>query len=273
VDALNGIDFEWTTGQNSRRQFKVRFTKLDEFKNNHDTISFLCEDKNNFPKLASWTAYVKSTAIKVLMKEATDFEFTILRIKKLTDISLVHLHHYKYEEHADNDEDVNEASDAIWSGVTGIEQHQDKDDDDRDEDQPIDEEQQPVDEDQEPVDEEQSPVDEEQAQGDDEDNDEDTGEDTDDDDRKPSVDEDMDDGDCKPGTLNMEDVFENDFTQSAIAEEPSIILPSLPTMPEASSLAQFVAFDAGNVAQSALKISQLVTFDTGNVAQSASTLA
>jgi hypothetical protein len=110
VTALNGIDFQWTAGQSPGGQFEVRFAKLEEFKKNHGTVSFLGEDKNNFPKLASWTFYAKSMAIKVLNKEAINSVFTLLCIKKLVDISLVPLSHYKYEEHADDDEHANKAS-------------------------------------------------------------------------------------------------------------------------------------------------------------------
>jgi hypothetical protein len=116
VVALNGIDFEWTTGQIPRGQFEVRFAELGEFKNNHGTVYFLGEDKKNFPKLASWTAYVKITAIKVLKKEATNSMFNLLCIKKLVDIGLVPLSYYKYEGHADDGEDAAGADAAIWSG-------------------------------------------------------------------------------------------------------------------------------------------------------------
>jgi hypothetical protein len=68
VAALTGIGCEWTTGQNERRQFDGRFAELEEFKNNQGTISFLGEDRNINLKLATWTGYAKSTAIKVLKK-------------------------------------------------------------------------------------------------------------------------------------------------------------------------------------------------------------
>jgi hypothetical protein len=87
--ALNGIHFEWTPGQSPRGQFDIRFSEVKEFKNNHDTVSFLGEDKNNFPKLATWTAYAKSMAIKVLNKEAANSVFTLIRIKKVIDVGSV----------------------------------------------------------------------------------------------------------------------------------------------------------------------------------------
>jgi hypothetical protein len=93
------------------------------------------------------------------------------------------------------------------------------------------------------------------------------------DDCKPAADKDMGDGDRKPAALNMEDVFENDLTQSDITAEPSIILPSLPPLPVASALAQLDALDTGNVPHPASTLAQSVTLDTGNVAQSASTHA
>jgi hypothetical protein len=68
VAALTGIGFEWTTCQNERGQFNVRFAELEEFKNNHGTVSFLGEDKKNNLKLATWTGCAKSTTIKVLKK-------------------------------------------------------------------------------------------------------------------------------------------------------------------------------------------------------------
>jgi hypothetical protein len=72
VAASTGIGFEWTTGQHERGQFDLRFAELEEFKNNHGTVYFIGEDKKNNLKLATWTGYVKSTAIKMLKKEATN---------------------------------------------------------------------------------------------------------------------------------------------------------------------------------------------------------
>jgi hypothetical protein len=82
VVALTGIGFEWTTGQSPRGQFNIRIAELEEFKNTHGTTSFLGEDKMNFPKLATWTAYAKSIAIKVLNKEAMNSVFTVLHRQK-----------------------------------------------------------------------------------------------------------------------------------------------------------------------------------------------
>jgi hypothetical protein len=86
----------------------------------------------------------------------------------------------------------------------------------------------------------------------------------------------MTNDDRKPPALNMEDVFDNDqyddehenVAQSTIAEEPSIILPSLPPLP--TSLTQSTSA-AGNVAHSTSALTQLVTLVAGNVAQSTST--
>jgi hypothetical protein len=121
------------TGQSPIWQFEVGFAKLEEFMNNHDAVSFLDENKKIFSKLASWTAYVKSTSIEVLMKETTSSMFTLIRIKTLIDICLVTLSHYRYEEHADDDENADEADATVCSGVTGIEQHKGDDNDDMDE--------------------------------------------------------------------------------------------------------------------------------------------
>jgi hypothetical protein len=208
VTALNGIDVQWKAGQSPRVQFEVSFAELEEFKKARGTTYFFGKEKKKFPKLASWTFYSKSTAIKVLNKEATNFVFTLLRIKKLVDICCVPLYHYKYEDHADDDEDADDDEEAdeadadIWSGGTGKEQQQGNDCDDYDD---YDEEQ-PVDEDQE------EPVDEEQAPGDDEENDDDMDT-TDDNYRKPAAADDVDDDDRKPAA-NMEGVFDNDLTQS-----------------------------------------------------------
>jgi hypothetical protein len=67
VTALNGINFQWTAGQSLRGKFEIRFAKLEESKKTHGTVSFLGEDKKNFPKLASLIFYAKSTSIKVIM--------------------------------------------------------------------------------------------------------------------------------------------------------------------------------------------------------------
>jgi hypothetical protein len=77
------------------------------------------------------------------------------------------------------------------------------------------------------------------------------------------MDDDEDDDDLKPASLNMDDIFDNDqdddeqenVDQSTIAEEPSVMLPSLPPLPAAltqsiSALAQSVSLAADNVAQS-----------------------
>jgi hypothetical protein len=149
VTALNGIDFQWTAGQSPIGHFEVRFAELEKFKKTHSTISFIGEDKKKPPKLTSWTFYAKRRAIKVLNKEATNSVFTLLGIKKLVDIGHVPLSHYKYEEHADDDEDADDAAVDIYSGGTGIEQQKGGDGYDNDEEQPVDEEQE------EPVDKEQ----------------------------------------------------------------------------------------------------------------------
>jgi hypothetical protein len=163
VVALNGINFDWTTRQSPRGQFEVKFAELEEFDNKHGTISFLGEDNNTFPKLATWTAYTKITAINMLNKEDMNSVFTLVHIKKLVDICLVPQYFYMYVQGEDKCEDVDadEAAAAIWSGGTGKEQHQGDDED------AIEEEQQPVDEEQQPV----QPVEEDQEQGDDEDHD------------------------------------------------------------------------------------------------------
>jgi hypothetical protein len=74
-------------------------------------LFILGEDKKSPPKLIYWTCYAKSTAIEVINKEANNSVFTLFRTKKL-----VLLFHYKYEEHADDDEHAGEAAAAIWSG-------------------------------------------------------------------------------------------------------------------------------------------------------------
>jgi hypothetical protein len=177
VDALDGIKFQWTAGQSPRGRFEVRFAKLEDFKKTYGTISFLGEDKTEFPKLASWTFYAKITAIKVLKKDAPNSVFTLLRIKKLIVIGPVPQYFYKYGEHSDD--------------TTGNEQLQGDDVDDNDEEQeePLEQEEQPCDEEQAGA-EEQASVDEEQEQeqapGDEEDSAEEA-ETTEDKDCKPSA--------------------------------------------------------------------------------------
>jgi hypothetical protein len=245
---LNGIDFEWTTtGQTPRGcQFEVTVGLLSS--RDSRTIMapslFLMRTRRISP---SWHLGQRMqntyTAIKVLRTKATtDSVFAILHIKKFIDIGLVPLSYHKYEEHADDDEDAYDAA-AMRSGGAGKEQQQCNDDGDdySDEEQPIDEEQEPVDE--------------EQEQSDDEDNDEDTYNDMEDDDRKPAANEDMDTGYHKTAALTMEYIFDNDLTQSTIADEPSIVLPLLPPLPAASTLAQSVLLDTGNVSQSVSAIS------------------
>jgi hypothetical protein len=151
VFALNEIPCECKTGQSPRGQLDVRFAELEEFKNTHGTISFLDEEKKNHPKLSTWTAYAKITAIKVLNKEATNSVFTLVPIKKLVDISLAPYYFYTYGPGEQEDEDSDEADAAdIWGGRnTEKEQHQGNYDDNiEEEQQPVHEEQQQVDEDQ-----------------------------------------------------------------------------------------------------------------------------
>jgi hypothetical protein len=54
VAALNGMDFQWTAGQSPRGQFEVRSAELEELKKTNDTVSFIGEEKKEFPNLASW---------------------------------------------------------------------------------------------------------------------------------------------------------------------------------------------------------------------------
>jgi hypothetical protein len=78
-------------------------------------------DKKEFPKLASWSFYAKSTAIKVIKKEATNSVFTLVHIKKLVDIGFVPQSLYKYDGHSDDTtdnellegDDVNENSEDL----------------------------------------------------------------------------------------------------------------------------------------------------------------
>jgi hypothetical protein len=114
VVALNGINFEWTTGQSPRGQFKVRFAELEEFKNNHGTVFFSWRGQEDPPKLTTWTAYAKSMAIKVLTKMATSSVFTLPRIKKGVDLGLVTSSFYKYGPEEEEYEDADEADAAIY---------------------------------------------------------------------------------------------------------------------------------------------------------------
>jgi hypothetical protein len=118
-DSLEWTHFQWTSGQSPRAQFEVRFAELEEFKKNHGYVYFLGEDKKNFSKLASWKCYANILDIKVLDKEATNSVFTLLCNNNLIGSGLVPLSHYKYEEHADDDEDANEAAAAIGICGTG----------------------------------------------------------------------------------------------------------------------------------------------------------
>jgi hypothetical protein len=68
----------------------------------------------------------------------------------------------------------------------------------------------------------------------------------------------------------MEDIFDNDLTHSIIAEEPSIMLPSLPV---ALAIAQSVALVTDNVPRSTSTLAQLVEVYAGNVPQSTYALA
>jgi hypothetical protein len=69
-------------------QFEVWFAQLEDFKRTHGTITFLVEDKQEYPKLPSWSFYSKCTAIKVFKMEVLIFFKTLVRIKKLVDIDI-----------------------------------------------------------------------------------------------------------------------------------------------------------------------------------------
>jgi hypothetical protein len=104
---------------NPKGQFKVRFAELEEFKKTHGTIYFLSEDKNDPPKLASWTFCAKRMTIKVLNKEATSSVLTLIHIKKFVDIGLVPQYLFTYGPGEEEEEDTDDATAAIWSGGTG----------------------------------------------------------------------------------------------------------------------------------------------------------
>jgi hypothetical protein len=107
VEALDGIKFLWISDRKPKKTFDEWFAKLEEFKNNYDTILLLGEEKNNFKTIASCTAYAKSTVTKVLNDEGKNSEFTLIRIKKLVDICVVPLYEKSYGE-VDGEQPVDE---------------------------------------------------------------------------------------------------------------------------------------------------------------------
>jgi hypothetical protein len=87
--------------------------ELEDFKNDHGTTSFPGKYKKNYPKLATWTSYRKSMAIKVFTKKTTNSVFTLPCITKLVDLGLVPNYYYKYvpeEQEYEATDEVNAAA-------------------------------------------------------------------------------------------------------------------------------------------------------------------
>jgi hypothetical protein len=86
------------SGQKPKKTFEEWFAKTEEFKNTYDTVLFLGEETTKIRLFGAWTAYAKSTAIKVLENVGKNSEFTLIHIKKLFDIGDVSLSEYSYGE-------------------------------------------------------------------------------------------------------------------------------------------------------------------------------
>jgi hypothetical protein len=64
--SLNGIKFEWTVGQITKKGFEGWFAKLAEYQKQNGTLEVLGDNKKKNPQLAKWGNYARRTSIAVL---------------------------------------------------------------------------------------------------------------------------------------------------------------------------------------------------------------
>jgi hypothetical protein len=114
--SLNGINFEWTVGQITKKGFKGWFAELVEYHKQNGTVEVLGENKKKNPQLAKWGNYARRTAIAALANKKKDAVFTLQRCKMLVDIGLVSLQFYQYG--SDDSDGVGEHQDNTRRNAT-----------------------------------------------------------------------------------------------------------------------------------------------------------
>jgi hypothetical protein len=114
--SLNGINFEWTAVQITKKCFEGWFAELVEYHKQNGTVEVLGETKKMNPHLAKWGNCARRTAIALLMNKKKNEVFIIQRCKMLVDIGLVPLHFYQYG--SDNSEEVGEHQECTRQNAT-----------------------------------------------------------------------------------------------------------------------------------------------------------
>jgi hypothetical protein len=66
---LNGINFEWTEGQITKKGFEGLFVELLEYHTQNGTVQVLGDNTKKYPQVAKWGNYAKRPAIAVLMNK------------------------------------------------------------------------------------------------------------------------------------------------------------------------------------------------------------
>jgi hypothetical protein len=64
--SLNGINFEFTAGQITKKGFEGWFAELVEYHKQNGTVEILGDNNKNNPQLAKWGNYARRTGIAVL---------------------------------------------------------------------------------------------------------------------------------------------------------------------------------------------------------------
>jgi hypothetical protein len=113
--SLNGINFEWTAGQITKKGFEGWFAKLVEYQKQNGTVEFLGDHKKK-PQLAKWGNFTRRTVIAVLTNKKNNAEFTPQRCKMCVDIGLVSLHFYQYG--SDDSDEVGAQQDSTRRNET-----------------------------------------------------------------------------------------------------------------------------------------------------------
>jgi hypothetical protein len=114
--SLNGINFEWTAGQITKKGFEGWFSELVEYHKQNGNIKVLGDNKKKNPQLAKWGNYARRTAIALLTNNKKNAEFTLQRCKMLVDIGLVPLQFYQYG--SDDSDEVGAQKDSTRRNVT-----------------------------------------------------------------------------------------------------------------------------------------------------------
>jgi hypothetical protein len=94
--SLNGINFDLTAGQITKKGFEGWFAELVEYHKQNGTVEVFGDNKKKNPQLAKWGNNARRTAIAVLTNKKKNAEFTLQGCKILVDIGLVPLQFYLY---------------------------------------------------------------------------------------------------------------------------------------------------------------------------------